>query len=583
MSQQKVDPITLQVINGALKTIAEEMGHVLYRMSFSSIIRESQDMGAGLFDTRYQTICESESTPMHIGSIPAYLRGIEATLQGGAWHEGDVVVHNHPYHGSSHSPDLAIIIPIFHDGELVGFSGNTAHHIDIGAATPGLIIDVGDVYAEGMLMAGLKLYEKGVRNEALVQMFKYNSRASTQLIRDIEAQVASAQLGVKRFKELLQRYGKDFSFDAINQLIDYSETIMRQKIQEIPDGEYRAEGFLDDDGRHRDQRLPVVVTVKVQGDSVIVDLTGSAPQTLTAYNVPFEGSCKVAAFAAFRKILLDAYTTQSPVPSNEGSFRPISVVAPLGSIFNPIFPAAAEARFTQCNRMIDLIIKALAPVLPERIIAGSSASISFAAYSGIKPGGDYWVFLEVNEGAYGGRPKSDGPDAIDNLMANTRNNPIEDLGMHLPMICDRYELRDDVMPGAGKYRGGIGVVKAQRVLTDGFITHESERHFDVPWGIFGGCDGGAGRPKFIMSRPRTTLSRCPRNFPAIPHGRVTSWRTTRPAAAAMATRSSAAHTKWWKTCWTTSAAWNRPMKSTAWCSTSTCNWISTPRYSDAAS
>lgn len=507
MSQQKVDPITLQVINGALKTIAEEMGHVLYRMSFSSIIRESQDMGAGLFDTRYQTICESESTPMHIGSIPAYLRGIEATLQGGVWHEGDVVVHNHPYHGSSHSPDLAIIIPIFHEGELVGFSGNTAHHIDIGAATPGLIIDVGDVYAEGMLMAGLKLYEKGVRNEALVQMFTYNSRASTQLIRDIEAQVASAQLGVKRFKELLQRYGKDFSFEAINQLIDYSETIMRQKIQEIPDGDYRAEGFLDDDGRHRDQRLPVVVTIKVRGDSVIVDLTGSAPQTLTAYNVPFEGSCKVAAFAAFRKILLDAYTTQSPVPSNEGSFRPISVVAPLGSIFNPIFPAAAEARFTQCNRMIDLIIKALAPVLPERIIAGSSASISFAAYSGIKPGGDYWVFLEVNEGAYGGRPKSDGPDAIDNLMANTRNNPIEDLGMHLPMICDRYELRDDVMPGAGKYRGGIGVVKAQRVLTDGFITHESERHYDVPWGIFGGGDGVVGKTEiYNVATPDKIIS-----------------------------------------------------------------------------
>lgn len=194
MNTQTVDPITLQVISGALKTIAEEMGHVLYRMSFSSIIRESQDMGAGLFDTRYQTICESESTPMHIGSIPAYLRGIEATLQGGAWHEGDVVVHNHPYHGSSHSPDLAVIVPVFHEGELVGFAGNTAHHIDIGAATPGLIIDVGDVYAEGMLMAGLKLYERGVRNEALVQMFRYNSRAADQLIRDIEAQVASAQL-----------------------------------------------------------------------------------------------------------------------------------------------------------------------------------------------------------------------------------------------------------------------------------------------------------------------------------------------------------------------------------------------------
>lgn len=503
MSNNKVDAITLQVINGALKTIAEEMGHVLYRMSFSSIIRESQDLGAGLFDINFQTICESESTPMHIGSIPAYLRGIAQTLQGGEWHEGDVVVHNHPYYGSSHTPDLAIIIPIFYQGELVGFSGNTAHHIDIGAATPGLIIDVGDVYAEGMLLAGVKLYEKGVRNEALAQMIRFNSRASTQLLRDIEAQVASAQLGVKRFKELLDRYGKDYTFAAIDQLIDYSETILRQKIREIPDGEYRAEGFLDDDGRNRETRLPVVVTVKVEGDGVTVDLTGSAPQTATAYNVPFEGSCKVAAYAAFRKILLDSATMDTPVPSNEGSFRPIKVVAPEGSIFNPIFPAAAEARFTQCNRMIDLIIKALAPVLPERVIAGSSASISFAAYSGIKDSGDYWVFLEVNEGAYGGRPHSDGPDSIDNLMANTRNNPIEDLGMHLPMICDRYELRDDVMPGAGRHRGGIGVVKAQRVLTPGFITHESERHYDVPWGVFGGRDGVVGKTEiYNVANPR---------------------------------------------------------------------------------
>ncbi|WP_116474577.1 hydantoinase B/oxoprolinase family protein [Zobellella maritima] len=512
MNQTQVDPITLQVINGALKTIAEEMGHILYRMSFSSIIRESQDLGAGLFDTNFQTICESESTPMHIGSIPAYLRGIEQTLQGGEWHEGDVVIHNHPYYGSSHSPDLAVIIPIFYEGELVGFSGNTAHHIDIGAATPGLIIDVGDVYAEGMLLAGVKLYEKGVRNEALAQMITFNSRASTQLIRDIEAQVASAQLGVKRFKELLARYGRDMTFSAVDQLIDYSESILRQKIREVPNGEYRAEGFLDDDGRNREQRLPIVVTVKVEDDNITVDLTGSAPQTPTAYNVPFEGSCKVAAYAAFRKLLLDSHTIDTPVPSNEGSFRPIKVVAPEGSIFNPIFPAAAEARFTQCNRMIDLIIKALTPVLPEKVIAGSSASISFASYSGMKDDGDYWVFLEVNEGAYGGRPQSDGPDCIDNLMANTRNNPIEDLGMHLPMICDRYELRDDVMPGAGKYRGGIGVVKSQRVLTPGFITHESERHYDVPWGIFGGKDGVVGKTEIYNYASPEQVTQMPSKF-----------------------------------------------------------------------
>lgn len=489
----EVDPITLQVIRGSFETIAEEMGHVLYRMSFSSIIRESQDLGAGLFDAGFNTLCESESTPMHIGSIPGYLRGIAQTIEDGEWYEGDVVVHNHPYYGASHTPDLAIVVPVFYQGRLVGFAGNTAHHVDIGAATPGLIIDVPDVFAEGMLLAGVKLYRKGRPNVAMWNFIRNNSRAAQQLVSDIEAQVASARLGARRFVELIEKYGEEVVFAAANQLMAYSERMMRQRISEIPDGDYSAEGWLDDDGRNRGQRLRVRVTLRVRGDEVEVDLTGSADQTPTAYNVPFEGSTKVAAYAAFRKLLLDTAVSDTRVPSNEGSFRPIKVTAPLGSIFNPRAPASAEARFTQCNRMIDLIIRALAPVMPDKVIAGSSASISFAAYSGVRPSGDYWVFLEVNEGAYGGRPRSDGPDSIDNLMANTRNNPLEDLAMHIPMICDRYELRDDAPPGAGQFRGGIGVVKAQRLLVPGFITHESERHTDAPWGAFGGQDGTVGK------------------------------------------------------------------------------------------
>ena len=476
MARQEIDPITLQVLSGALDTIAEEMGHILYRMSFSSIIRESQDLGAGLFDTEFNTLCESESTPLHIGSLPGYLAGIQESLQGGEWNDGDVVIHNHPYYGSSHSPDIAIVIPVFHKGELVAFSANTAHHLDIGAATPGLIIDIPDVYAEGMLFAGTKLYERGKRNEAMWEYIRRNSRAARQLQADLDAQIASARLGVRRFNELLERYGMDTVLAATRQLMDYTERVLRQRIATIPDGEYRAEGFLDDDGRNRDVRLPIKVCVRVQGDGIEIDLTGSSDQVETGFNVPFEGSTKVACFCGIRSLLLDAVTSEIKVPSNQGSFRPINVIAPKGSIYNPNFPAAAEARFSQINRVIDLMYKALAPVLPNDIIAGSSASLSFAAYSGVKPDGEYWVFLEVNEGSYGGRPASDGPDSIDSLMANTRNNPLEDLAIHLPMVCDRYELRDDVMPGAGRFRGGIGVVKKQRILTDGFITHECDRH-----------------------------------------------------------------------------------------------------------
>jgi len=512
MAADELDPITLQVISGALDTIAEEMGHILYRMSFSSIIRESQDLGAGLFDTDFNTLCESESTPLHIGSLPGYLYGIQESLQGGVWNEGDVVLHNHPYFGASHSPDLAIVIPCFYQDQLVGFAANTAHHLDIGAATPGLIIDIPDVYAEGMLFAGTKLYEKGVRNDALWEFLGRNSRAAKQLQSDIEAQIASAKLGVRRFVELMERYGRDTILAATGQLMDYTERILRQKIDKIPDGEYRAEGYLDDDGKNRDVRLPIKVCVRVQGDSIEIDLTGSSDQVETGFNVPFEGSTKVACFCAIRSLLLDAETSEIQVPSNEGSFRPIKVIAPKGSIYNPEFPAAAEARFTQCNRVIDLIYKALAPVLPDQIIAGSSASLSFVSYSGVRPSGDYWVFLEVNEGAYGGRPRSDGPDSIDNLMANTRNNPLEDLAMHLPMICDRYELRDDVLPGAGRFRGGIGVVKSQRVLTDGFITHENERHHDVPWGIFGGWPGTTGKVEIYNVDAPDDIQQMPAKF-----------------------------------------------------------------------
>jgi len=506
---KELDPITLQVIGGALHSIAEQMGNVLYRMSYSSIIRESQDLGAGLFDTRYNTLCESDSTPMHIGSLPGYLRGIEKSVPLDAWQPGDCVIHNHPYFGASHSPDIAIVMPVFFAGELVGFSANTAHHVDIGAATPGLIIDVPDMYAEGMLLNGLKLYEAGRRNGALWKYISENTRVPSLVMGDLEAQIASAELGVRRFEELFQRYGKEDVVAACEQLMDYTEAMLRREIAKIPDGAYTAEGFLDDDGRNRGVHLPVKVTVRVAGDGVEVDLTGSSAQVETCFNVPFDGSTKVACFFAFRALLLDTYTIAEPIPQNEGSFRPVKVTAPKGSIFNPVPPIGAEARFCQIQRVVDLIIKALAPVIPEKVTAGNAATLSFAAYSGVRPSGDYWVFLEVNEAAMGGRPASDGPDTVEELMRNTRNNPLEDLAMHLPLICDRYEVRDDVPPGAGKFRGGAGVVKSQRYLTPGFMTHESDRHEDPPWGVFGGKEGAVGkleitsihRPGEVKSEP----------------------------------------------------------------------------------
>lgn len=375
-----------------------------------------------------------------------------------------------------------------------------------------LQFDVPDMYAEGMLMNALQLYDAGKRNESVWNYIRNNTRVPSLVMGDLEAQIASAELGVKRFQELLATYGKSTVLQATEQLMDYTEAMLRREIKKIPDGEYKAEGFLDDDGRNRDKTLPVKVTVRVKGDSVEVDLTGSSPQVPTAFNVPLEGSTKVACYFAFRALLLDTYTHSEYIPQNEGSFRPVKVTAPKGSIFNPIPPVAAEARFSQIQRVVDLIIKALAPVVPDKCTGGNAATLSFAAYSGVRPSGDYWVFLEVNEAAMGGRPQSDGPDTIEELMRNTRNNPLEDLGMHIPLICDRYECRSDIFPGAGKFRGGQGVVKSQRFLTPGFVTHEADRQTDAPWGIFGGTPGAVGRLETYNSAKPNDVTQNPAKF-----------------------------------------------------------------------
>lgn len=375
-----------------------------------------------------------------------------------------------------------------------------------------LQFDVPDMYAEGMLMNALQLYDAGKRNESVWNYIRNNTRVPSLVMGDLEAQIASAELGVKRFQELLATYGKSTVLQATEQLMDYTEAMLRREIKKIPDGEYKVEGFLDDDGRNRDKTLPVKVTVRVKGDSVEVDLTGSSPQVPTAFNVPLEGSTKVACYFAFRALLLDTYTHSEYIPQNEGSFRPVKVTAPKGSIFNPIPPVAAESRFSQIQRVVDLIIKALAPVVPDKCTGGNAATLSFAAYSGVRPSGDYWVFLEVNEAAMGGRPQSDGPDTIEELMRNTRNNPLEDLGMHIPLICDRYECRSDIFPGAGKFRGGQGVVKSQRFLTPGFVTHEADRQTDAPWGIFGGTPGAVGRLETYNSAKPNDVTQNPAKF-----------------------------------------------------------------------
>ncbi|MEZ5076084.1 MAG: hydantoinase B/oxoprolinase family protein [Solirubrobacterales bacterium] len=506
----EVDPTTLRVIGGALDAIAKEMAQVLYRMAYSSIIRESEDLGAGIFDVSGRELCESDSTPMHIGSIPAYIRGVNRRLAG-TYQPGDVILHNHPYHGASHSPDYCVLIPIFWEGEQLGFAGCTGHVLDIGGAFPGLSLDVVDVWAEGKLIDAAKIYSAGVRNDDLFQHILDNVRTPDMNRGDIEAMIACCRLGERRFTELLERFGLETVLSAVEMWMDYSERMLRQEIEKVPDGVYPApEAWLDDDGKNYGEPLKIALSVEVSGSDITVDLTGSSPQVETAFNVPFEGSVLPTCNFAVRTLFLDEATHQEFIPQNDGAFRAVSAIAPLGTIYNPRFPASNFARFSQINRIPELLGLALAEVMPDRVVAGCSAAVQSLAYSGVLDDGEqYWVYVEVNEGSYGGRCGKDGLDSVDCLMANTRNNPIEELELRQPMLCERYELRDDP-PAAGRWRGGIGSIRRWRFLTKTFVGAEGDKRTDVPKGLFGGHDGHSG--EIVLNPGRAGEKELPAKF-----------------------------------------------------------------------
>jgi N-methylhydantoinase B len=493
----KIDPVTAQVVRGALENIAIEMGHKLTRMSYSSIIRESEDFGAAIVDPNCQQLCESVfSTPLQLGPISGYVRGIQTIfkMRGEEFFPGDVIMHNSPYYGASHGPDVAFCLPVFHNDELVGFSLTTAHHLDIGALVPGScgIVDAVDAYAEGLQFKAIKVFERGVRNEQFWSFLGDNVRAADMVLGDMQAQIAACRTGAARYSELVQEYGMDTVLAASDDLMEYSEKMLRREIDKLPDGTYYAEGFFDgflDSPDPSKKDLKIAVTLKIDGSDLHIDFTGSSPQIDDRpINMPLEGTVSVAVYLIIRSILLDTEYHEY-VPQNSGLTRPIHIHAPEGSICNPRFPAPTIARFCPGNVVADTIMKALAQVVPEQVGAGVG-NLKVIAYSGLVDQ-NYWVYMDITEGAYGGRFGKDGLDCVDTLYANTRNNPIEDVESHYPLRVTRYELRENEC-GAGKWRGGLGSIREVMFTTDGRMSLEGDGHKFPPWGIFDGNDGTTG-------------------------------------------------------------------------------------------
>ena len=501
-AQSRVDPVTASIIQGGLENIAIEMGYKLMRMSYSSIIRESEDFGAALCDARGRQLCEcSKSTPLQSGPIPGYVRGIlkEFAARGDEFRPGDVIIHNDSYNGASHSPDIGFCVPIFHQGDLIGFSVTTAHHLDIGSSQPGSVgvVVCADSYAEGLRFRALKVVDQGKRNEALWRMIRDNVRVSDLVVGDMDAQIAACHVGERRLLDLVDRYGRGTLMDAVEDLFDYSERLMRAQIAQLQDGTYSATGYVDgflgsDDPALKN--LPVKITVNVSGSDLSIDLTGTAPQVAGhAINMPFVGTVDVALWLTLRSILLDSDVFGN-IPQNDGLYRPVKITAPRGCIANPIFPAPTIARFAPGNVVADTLMRALAPAVPDRVCAGV-ANLKAVTFTGFVAE-EQWVHIEIFEGSYGGLYGKDGMDSVDTLYANTRNNPIEDIESHVPLRVTRYELREDAI-AAGTWRGGLNSIKEVAFLTDGTISVEGDGHSHAPWGFRGGAEGRTSQLQLI--------------------------------------------------------------------------------------
>jgi N-methylhydantoinase B len=492
----EIDPITARVIGGRLTSIAEEMSSKLIRMGFSILIKESEDIGCALVDAEGWHLAQSPNvTPLQMGQLPYCVQGMlrEVEAAGEEIAPGDVFVNNSPYLGASHSPDVAFIVPVFDGGELVGFAATAAHHIDIGCAKPGTsVLDAVDAWAEGLQFKGVKIRERGVDCRPLWKMIADNVRIPDLVIGDMRAQIAACEMGAQRLVELMHEVGRERVFAAQRWLESYSERMLRHEIGRLPDGDYRAEGLVDGfqaDPAPRNKNLRLVVTLRVRGDDLEVDLTGTAPQLDNLpLNMPLQGTVTAAVHTVVRSVLLDS-ETHDFVPHNRGILRAISITAPEGTLVNPRFPAPTLARAMPGCILSDTIVKAFAQIVPERCCAGSGP-LNVFTYTGLGAGG-YWVHMDISEGSYGARSTKDGMDAMDMLFSNTRCAPVEEIETEYPLRFLRWELNDYPV-GHGRFRGGKGGMRDIEFLTDGYISSEADGHVQAPWGFAGGTEGHPG-------------------------------------------------------------------------------------------
>ena len=500
MATLKTDPARFEVVKNALYAAAEEMKIVLAKTAYSPLLKVAGDYSCGIFDTAGNMVAQGPDLPIHLGSMPDAVRAIVRAFPDPR--PGDVFIHNDPYEGGSHLPDVNVVAPAFHDGRLLGYGCVRAHWPDIGSATPGSYGAVTEIYGEGLRLPPIRLYRDGKPDPSVEAIIFANVRTPTERLGDLRAQVAANLRAAQRLSELAGKYGADTLLEIMQEVLDYSETMMRAALRALPDGEAVFSDIFDGDGviavgETEDETFRVQVRVIKKGDTIVADFAGSDPAVAGPMNAPLTVTAS-GVFCALKMIA----DPKSLIPPNSGCWRPVTVTAPPGSVVNAQHPSpVVYANHEMSHRVADMVMAALFAITPRTVMAGSQGTSAVITFGGIDyRTGDRFVSYESVKGGFGARPVKDGINAVASTVSNMSNTPVEILEMSFPLRVEEYALVPD-SGGPGTYRGGLGVRRVWRVLErQAHAAVCCERTVTPPFGLDGGLPGAPAKIELIPPR-----------------------------------------------------------------------------------
>ena len=478
-----VDPISFEVIKNGLDSIADEMAIVLMRSAYSPIVRDSLDYSTAVCDHRGFMVAQGLTTPLHLGSFPDAMRHLVQEY-GGRMRPGDVFTLNDPYgSGGMHLPDIFIFKPLYHEGERLAFAATVCHHTDVGGRVAGSnASDSTEIYAEGLRIAPLKLYDAGKLNDTIMSFIEKNVRLPVRVFGDLRAQLAACHIAERQFAELVAKHGPAQTTAFMRETIDYAERLTRSSLEKLPDGEWCFEDWIDDDGIDYGKPIRLFVSIRKTGGHMVVDWTGTAPQVKGAINNTLSFT-KAASYTGVRSVLPPG------IPSNEGVFRAIEVICPAGTVGNGVLPAACAARGLTGFRMTDCMFGALAMMLPDKVKAAGDGGNTGISIGGWDADRKPFIYVDFTCGAWGARPWADGLDGNSHMFANMASHSIEVTESEHPIQLLAYEFVPD-KAGAGKYRGGVPFRRDYRfVEEEGVLQVRSDRRDHRPFGLYGGSPG----------------------------------------------------------------------------------------------